>query len=69
MKMRLLIMISIVAVMVISGCDDWENDVMVNGIKFTRFSHSSMKGYLAEDTLIQDYPCKKALSFSTTMEI
>ena len=43
----------------LSGCDEWENDVVINGIKFTKFSHSSKKGYLAEDTLIQDYPCKK----------
>jgi len=63
MKKRILIVILVVAVMLISGCDEWENDVVVNGIKFTRFSHSSMKGYLAENTLIQGYPCKKGFVF------
>ncbi len=50
-------------VLTATGCDEWENDVVVNGIKFAKFSHSSMKGYLAEDTLIEGYPCKKGFVF------
>ena len=63
MKKWTSIMILVVTVMLISGCDEWENDVVVNGIKFDRFSQSSMKGYLAENTLIQGYPCKKGFIF------
>ena len=59
MKKWTLLTISVVAVMFMAGCDKWEKNVVVNGIKFARFSRSSMKGYLAKDTLIQDFPCKK----------
>jgi hypothetical protein len=41
----------------------WEKNFVINGIHFEKFVYSSyrgdMIGYLAEDTLIQNYPCKK----------
>ena len=63
MKKWGLVVFWLVTVMFLSGCDKWEKDVVVNGIKFAKFSHSSMKGYLSEDSLIQDYPCKKGFVF------
>ncbi|MCD4830978.1 MAG: hypothetical protein K8R02_04105 [Anaerohalosphaeraceae bacterium] len=63
MRKRILMTGLILAVTFISGCDNWEENVVVNGIKFAKFSHSSMKGYLAEDTLIQGYPCKEGFVF------
>jgi len=63
MKKKFLIMIFITAFMFVSGCYDWEKDVVINGVKFSKFSYSSMRGYLVEDTLIQGYPCKKNYVF------
>jgi hypothetical protein len=44
------------------GCVAWQKDVVLNSIHFERFVYASyrgdMIGYLAEDTVIQDYPCK-----------
>ena len=63
MAKRRILLSLVCVVLTAAGCKEWENDIVVNGVKFTRFSHSSMKGYLAEDTLIQDYPCRKGVVF------
>lgn len=58
MKKTLLIALTVVFVLG-GGCDKWEKDVNYNGIEFEKFSHEAMRGALAQDTLIQGYPCKK----------
>ncbi len=63
MKNWSLVVFWLLTVMLLSGCNKWEKDVVINGIKFAKFSHSSMKGCLSEDSLIQGYPCKKGFVF------
>lgn len=47
---------------VLSGCVTWQHDVEVNGIPFKKYSANSVRGdnigYLAEDAIVQGYPCK-----------
>ncbi len=55
--------IGIFICLIVTGCVHWERDVIMHGIHFDKFAYDSKlgspKGYLAADTIIQGYPCKK----------
>jgi hypothetical protein len=46
----------------LAGCVTWQHDVEVNGIHFKKYAAASVRGdnigYLAEDAVVQGYPCK-----------
>lgn len=60
MKKRTVIIVLVIVGIFMSGCVEWEKDVVLNGIRFEKFCRGNMMGYLAEDTIIQNYPCKKS---------
>lgn len=62
MKFGFLIFLSILAGLGLSGCKDWEHDVVKNGIPFEKIHQSkggTYVGVMRENRVIRGFPCEK----------